>query len=191
MVQQKSLIIMIRTFVAVDLPEELRTNLTGVHRGLEGIKVRLVSKENIHFTLKFLGDIEDSKIEVIKEGLEAVEFDPVDIDIAGLGAFPKPQRPRVLWAGIRGDLGNVHMQVEDALQAVGFSREKKTYSPHVTIGRFKRFYPEEAKAVESIIDKYKDHMFGSFTVDGFSMKKSTLTPRGPIYEDLLVCRQSR
>lgn len=173
----------IRCFVAVELPESIRDEIRRIEDGLRMPGLRLVRPDLCHVTLKFLGDVPPGEIEKIREALSSVKADPFDVKVCGMGAFPG-KSIRVVWLGLEGDLTDLFRLVEDALIPFGFEQERRKFSPHVTLGRVGRPSPELSCQIATRLEKFDNVDLGSFSVDRFFLKKSTLTREGPIYEDL-------
>jgi len=144
-----------------------------------------VRPEQMHVTLKFLGDVEEEREEDIVTALEtAAAMAPFTFNLAGVGAFPNPRRPRVIWTGIdrgRDEVTTLAERVDAELAAKKFAREARPFSPHVTIGRVREpaNFDELWRAVEAT-------PFTGTAVDAREVRlvHSTLTPKGPIYNDL-------
>ena len=173
----------LRCFVAVELPESMRGEIRRIEEGLRMPGLRLVKPDLCHITLKFLGDVPTQKIEKICETLRLVRFAPFDVLVRGMGAFPG-RSIRVVWLGLEGDFSDLFLQVEKSLSLLGFERERRTFSPHVTLGRVGRPSQELSGQIATRLEKFSKVDLGSFSVDRFFLKKSTLTREGPIYEDL-------
>lgn len=173
----------IRCFLAVELPESMRDEIGRIEDGLRMPGLRLVRPDLCHITLKFLGDVPSDKIEKIREALSLVKVDPFDVKVRGTGTFPR-KSIRVVWLGLEGDFADLFCLVEDALNPFGFERERRKFSPHVTLGRVGRPSQELSDQIATRLEKFSEVDLGSFSVDRFFLKKSTLTREGPIYEDL-------
>jgi RNA 2',3'-cyclic 3'-phosphodiesterase len=175
---------MVRTFIAIDLAPEVRERMRGPQGALAGCRARLslVKPPSIHITLKFLGEIDEKTLARVKEALSAIRFEPFDISIAGVKGNPPPS-PRVVWCEVRDEGGcrRLFQLVEDALSPLGIPREKRAYTPHATLARVKRPDPSLIPVLASLATEE----FGSCPVRSIRLKKSTLTPEGPIYEDIL------
>jgi 2'-5' RNA ligase len=181
---------MVRLFIAVNLPDDLRGKLVSVQEQLPRHGLKLVEPENLHLTLKFLGEVsEDAVSEVGCAMTEAVaDQASFEVEVAGLGAFPDLRRPRVVWAGVtrgRQDVVSLQTRLEDALQSLGFQREKD-FHPHVTLARVK--LPAAARTIAEVVRGAKSAVFGSFAVREVDLMKSTLTLKGPVYEKVLSAR---
>jgi len=145
--------------------------------------LRLVKAELVHVTIKFLGEVPQEKVGAVTTALGRVKAAPFPARVLGMGAFPG-RTVRVVWLGLTGNFQELYQNVEQALRPLGFSPEARGFSPHVTLGRVAR--PDEGmnrRLGERIAD-FSSADLGSFTVDRFYLKKSTLTRGGPIYEDL-------
>jgi RNA 2',3'-cyclic 3'-phosphodiesterase len=176
-----------RTFVAIELPENIRAELARQQQAFRAScrDARWTRPEGIHLTLKFLGEISAPQLAQVSEALAGIEpFAPFDVEIAGFGSFPDARRPRVFWAGVeRGAaVAELAEHVEAALEKLGFEREHRTFSPHLTLARFKTPRPQPAlvEAVESL----KDFSFGRFQASEFFLFESQLAPQGASYRKL-------
>ena len=158
--------------------------MRGPQGALAGCQARLslVAPGSIHITLKFLGEIDEKTLGRVKEALSALRFDPFEISLAGVKGNPPPN-PRVIWCEVRDNGGcrRLFELVEGALAPLGIPREKRPYTPHATLARVKRPDPSLIPVLKSL----DAEEFGSCPVRSIRLKKSTLTPAGPIYEDLL------
>ena len=173
----------IRCFVAVDLPEEMRDEIGRLQSQIATKGLRLVRPELVHITIKFLGDVPEEKLDQVKDALRKVKVTPFPAHVAGMGTFPG-RDVRVVWLGLEGNFEELFQSVESTLSAVGFEREARGFSPHVTLGRVGRPGQETNRELRPKIAAHSNVDLGSFTVDRFYLKKSTLTRGGPIYEDL-------
>ncbi len=178
----------IRSFVAVDCTEsEIIPRFMEVQGRLKatGARVKLVEPENIHLTLKFLGEIEDPQVDEISRFIEGISFDPFEFRVEGVGVFPNLRRPTTIWAGITegvGELVNIFGLVNEGLSQFGFEKDRRRYSPHLTIARV-RGGNNRDRLVEELL-QFEDYQFGSIKVDRIKLKKSVLTRNGPIYSTL-------
>ena len=175
---------MVRTFVAIDLPEEIRERVRKSQAILaqSGGRLALVDPANLHITLKFLGEVEPGKIGAIIEALRAVRAAPFELTVR-CAACNSPRRPRVVWCDITdaGESAALARQVDDLLEPLGFPRERRPFRPHATLARVKEFHPSLLRQVQCM----PREPFGRFRVESIKLKKSTLTPRGSVYEDLV------
>ncbi|MFB3766301.1 MAG: RNA 2',3'-cyclic phosphodiesterase [Methanotrichaceae archaeon] len=173
----------IRSFVAVGIPSSMLDDIARIQREIATGGLRLVKPELVHVTLKFLGNVPEEQIDEITEALRGIRYMPFDAILKGMGAFPG-RSIRVVWLGLEGNFLGLYQAVEDALASFGFERDKRGFSPHVTLGRVKNPSPEVSKQISRKISQMGNVDLGSFHVDRFLLKKSTLTSGGPIYEDL-------
>jgi 2'-5' RNA ligase len=178
----------IRCFVAVECGgDELAAKFREVRRMLEATRadVKFVEPENVHLTLKFLGEIEPRLVEQASQVVKETSFQPFSARLEGVGVFPNLRRPRVVWAGISdgvSQLAEIWKDVDTKLSRLDFERERRGFSPHITIGRV-RSGRNRDKLIE-VLSTLSDYAFGDLHVDRVVLKKSVLTPRGPIYTTL-------
>jgi len=160
-----------------------------VHLKYSGADVKWVAKDNIHLTLKFLGEVSEEKIEVIKSILDGItsKTRPFEITVKDIGAFPKIEYPRVIWAGL--DKGSDESKVlaektDNALSSIGFEKETRPFTAHITIGRVRSSKNKDAlkDKMHSVDDKLLSGATQS--VSSVILFKSTLTPSGSIYTKL-------
>jgi 2'-5' RNA ligase len=184
----------IRSFVAFDMDSEaVLKSLAAVQAQLvrTGADLKVVEPKNIHITLRFFGNVTAKTVEEIFEGMKKVQFTSFDAKICGVGAFPDVRYPRVVWAGITegaDKLRGIFSQLEPQLRSLGFAPDSKGFSPHLTIARVRsaRNKAELAK----FINEHAGYEFGAVRAACLRLKKSDLTPRGPIYSTLKeVCPQ--
>lgn len=179
----------IRTFLAIDLKDNLKQKIYDVEKEFKKIDadINYVEAKNLHFTLKFLGDIEEKEIDKISQKVEEVleDFEPFGINIKGCGAFPNENHIRVLWFATQDNtiLNKLHNDIDNALNEIGFNKDNN-FSSHITFGRMKS--SKYKKEVKEEIEKYKVHEIGSMNVKNIKLIKSILKPEGPIYQDLKV-----
>ena len=175
---------MVRAFVALELSFEIKEQLRIAQDVLRGCQARLTFVEPalIHITAKFLGDVADQKIPAVMDALSTVRATPF-LATAHKITVNNPSRPHTVWCAIEdnGESGQVSKLVEDALLPLGFARETRRFTPHATVARVK--YPDPS--LFAAISKLDNRKYGSCTISGLKLKKSTLTPQGPVYEDLL------
>ena len=185
----------IRSFIAFDIDNELVVKRLSEVQGMlvnAGADLKLVKPQNIHVTMRFLGNISLSMVDLIHEEMKQIFFAPFDIELRGLGAFPSLRYARVVWAGIRkgvDELVNIFDQLEPRLRRLGFKPDRKGFSPHLTIARVRtgRHKAELIRCVEDLAD----YEFGIINANWLRLKKSVLTPKGPIYTTLREARGGR
>lgn len=181
---------MIRAFVGVRIDPKMTQKISEVQsqltRSLTGI--RWVVQENLHFTLKFLGAVEEEKIISIIKAVGRVvrPARPFSLAAGGIGVFPDIRKPRVLWVGLEAQgLQTLSQEVEAALEPLGFAQEKRGFKPHLTIGRWRNF-TAKAQRLREEIDHWKDQDFGQSTVEEVVIFQSILKPNGAVYSPLQV-----
>jgi 2'-5' RNA ligase len=180
----------IRAFIAVEIdPQTVRqisVTVADLKPRIPGI--RWVPQTNLHFTIKFLGNIEESKVLPIAQALELAlhPFPRFTINAKGLGVFPDLKRPRVLWIGLEGkELAELASKVVKALEPLGFEPEKRDFRPHLTIGRWRQFDRPSRNFGEEL-ERWKGHEFGESTVAEVIFFQSELKREGAIYHRLKV-----
>ena len=178
----------IRSFLAFDIESDTVLKRLANAQSLlvqAGADVKLVEPQNIHFTVRFLGNITPATAEKIFEEMKKIQFAPFNVKINGLGVFPDLRYPRVVWAGITDgadQLKNVFSQLEPRLRGLGFTPDAKGFSPHLTIARV-RSGRNKAQLAQFITEN-TDYAFGAVNAKCLRLKKSDLTPRGPVYSTL-------
>jgi len=151
-----------------------------------GANVKLVEPKNIHLTLKFLGDTDEILInnieKIMKDSIE--EIKPFEICLRGAGVFPNEKYIKVVWIGIENGekIAQIANNIDENISNLGFLRDRREFSAHLTIARVKNVNNKQA-LIDSI-NKYRDVEFLKMNVDTIKLKKSTLTPKGPIYSTL-------
>jgi 2'-5' RNA ligase len=177
----------VRCFVALELPLEVQSELAQASSKLRAAQadVKWVEPENVHLTLKFLGEIPHSRVLQIGIALSALgQWRAIDSRLAGLGAFPVLHKPRVVWAGLDQGLeqiGDLQKTVEDRMADLGFQRDDRAFSPHLTLGRVRsgRNAAELAGLIQTLRPRPLEFSFRTLT-----LMKSTLTPEGPLYQPI-------
>ena len=173
-----------RCFIAIDLPQEAKKELAAIQKKLPEAKMNLVALDNIHLTLKFLGELNEKQVDGVIGALKSLKFLKFKAKLSGTGVFPTPSFIRTVWVGVepKEKLLIIHDALYEALTKVGFVKDK-SFENHVTLARVKWI----GNKIE-FIDKLKKIKVKpiEFSVDKISLKKSTLTKQGPIYEDIRV-----
>jgi 2'-5' RNA ligase len=177
-----------RCFVAIDFPAPLNRSVDDVVRRLKPLSrdVRWVTPGNLHLTLKFLGEVPETTIPAIASALKAVaeSAEPFTLTVAGAGSFPNERRPNVLWAGITTPslLLSLQSGVEDAMADLGFSKEQRCFTPHLTMGRVKG-----ADGVVELMIRFRtfqNAFFGSIEVREIVLMQSSMKPTGAVYNKI-------
>ncbi len=175
-----------RTFIAIDLPDSLKAEIANFINHIKpslNSKINYVSKENLHLTLKFLGEIDENDLSYIEEGLKKIEHNKFSINLNGLGCFPSSVNPRVLWIGIKDEGKNILSLYEkvNSVLPVRFIEDDKPFSPHLTIARIKE---KPMGNFLNLIHQNKDKDFGSFNVLSFYLYESKLERSGAKYNKI-------
>jgi len=190
----------IRSFVAIPIPAEIRRRLVEVENDLmpAGAGVKWVSEDNFHVTLKFLGYVEPERMEAVARGVEVAVrgIGPFEVELAEVGAFPKISRPSVIWVGVtRGahEMITLADRTDREMAKMGFERETRPFSPHITIGRVKSPKnrggpPENLSGLRELIERHQNREVGSFGVEQVNIMKSDLQRAGAIYSVITECR---
>ena len=177
----------IRSFLAIEVENVLLDKIYDIEKDFKSIdaNIKYVSTNNMHFTLKFFGNIDEGMIDKISYSIEKVleNYKPFEIDICGSGAFPNENRIKVIWIGIKNNsnLKSLQKDLDVSFNRLGFELERN-YVSHLTIGRMKN--AKNKDLVQDKIEKYHNYEIGKMTVSSIVLKKSTLTPKGPIYENI-------
>ena len=181
-----------RLFVALEIPAAVRDNLAAqidelrdLPAPLAGKRLRWVRPENLHVTLKFIGDVEPAQLDGIRSALTAIGLDaPVGLRFRGLGFFPNEKRPRVLWVGLHasGNLPVLASDIDRALEGQGIARDVRAFTPHLTLARLEpRGFDEKLRTA---IQKNSEREFGAFEAREFHLIQSKLKPSGAEYASL-------
>jgi 2'-5' RNA ligase len=196
---------MLRAFIAIQLSDEmkrqigsvqaeLKREVSGSGRGGKGVKIGKigwVQPEGIHLTLKFLGDIQETQVDAVREILHkaAASARPFTLEARGLGAFPNPRAPRVIWLGLHGssddmtELQRLQAAVEDGVAGLGFPKEGRAFTPHLTLARIRDRV--EAGTLEPVLAAQQNRVVGGFAASSVELIKSELHPSGAVYTTLV------
>ncbi len=178
----------IRCFISIDVDDDhILSEVTSVVSTLLGLggDLKAVERENIHLTLKFLGNVSPSKLQQTKTALDRVKFAPFKMEIKGAGAFPSLARMNVIWVGIEEgwtQVQQIYEQTESFLGDLGFRREARAFSPHITVARVRS--GRRSDEIASVLRKLEDKSFGAFLAESVRLKQSTLLSSGPEYSTL-------
>lgn len=184
----------IRTFIAIELSQDLKDSLRHLQarltRQVPERSVRWMRPESIHLTLKFLGDVPAARIARISQAVEVAchGFTRFAFELVGLGCFPNPRRPRVVWVGVyepTGTLARLQQAVEGELVNLDFKREDRAFRPHLTVGRVQRKASRsDQQRLGEVIAGRKEGSLGSMTVTSVNVMRSDLRPTGAVYTAL-------
>jgi len=179
---------MIRSFIAFDINNPLvQQKFAEVQDTLvkTGADLKLVAPQNVHMTMRFLGDVPAARIDSIHESMKKTVFSAFTCQIHSLGVFPHIGHPRVIWAGISkgsDELTGIADQLETELRQLGFRPDPKGFSPHLTLARVRT--GRNKAELAHCIQEMEDYDFGIVKADCLRLKKSLLTPKGPVYSTL-------
>lgn len=183
----------IRSFIAVEIPEKIISSIDRVQEGIKnyGFKIRWVRPERIHLTLKFLGNIKAADTENVGRAVfeAAKAYTPLSLKVKGIGVFPGIRRPRVVWVGITGQLetlGRLQKTLDENLEAIGFPKEKRPFKGHLTLGRIQKKI--DTKTFIEALDTFGNFETETFTADRVVLYKSELKASGAVYTKLMSAR---
>ena len=180
---------LIRAFIAIELPSEIRAQLEATIQKFKAQKiqaVRWVAVDNIHLTLKFLGDTPPNDLSKLTNILQnqLSSHKAFSVQVAGVGAFPNPQRPRIIWVGLQAPSGlnTLQASIEKAASLIGISPEDRSFSPHLTLGRVRNDASlADLQTLRVALNSIQVGSLGEFTVSQFTLFRSDLRPQGPLY----------
>lgn len=169
---------MIRLFVAIDLPEDVRAQVAALCVGVPA--ARWVAPENLHLTLRFIGEVDEGRLHDIDEALSAVHATAFDVALEGVGCFPPRRAPKVLWVGVAKNGALVHLRdkVESALVRIGLEPEGRKYAPHVTLARLRTAHMGR---IREFVSRNLSFRAGPFPVRSFTLFSSFLSRQGAIH----------
>lgn len=191
---------LLRVFIAIELCEHvcdaIQKQTVHLHQALGNDLIRWVPTQNMHLTLKFLGDTTTSHLEFLKQLLarEANLHPQFSFQLGGLGAFPNSKRPRLLWIGIHApaDLASLQKSIESGTTRLGYEQEERAFSPHLSIGRVRQnLNPPEMQKIRTALDTIQLGNMGLARVDFIHLYKSDLQPSGSIYTKLFSAPLSK
>lgn len=164
-----------RVFIEVPLPGGLRQSLAGLGKEIEQDGIKLVRPENMHATLKFIGDVPDKRLGEIEMRLREIVFSGFDCRITGIGVFPSEDYIKVVWAGIESD-GKMEKLAQDVIGATKGFGDDERFSAHITIARVKK-----RADLKGFLDRHRGEELGRFRADTFNLMQSILSKEGPSY----------
>jgi len=172
-----------RSFIAIELPKHVQSQIFHVSETLKnsGVVVgKFVEKENLHLTLRFLGDTDEQKIEEIKKELSGIKMKKFEAETGNMGFFPSPEYIRIIWIElISKKIHDLQKKINDELMKIGFLEEERGFSSHVTLARIKAVKDKNLFLSELNKLHFKKQ---KFSIENFVLMKSELTPKGPIYK---------
>lgn len=183
-----------RTFIAVDFSPKIINKITEIIKYFKTQTpqkaIKWVAPEHLHLTIKFLGDVPENKIDQIKGLIKATlnNENGSEIEVDGLGMYPNPHMPRVIWLGIEGTerLREIHNKLDTELQKADIPPDNRSFSPHLTIARIRRRADKETvKEIGETLSSFNVGSLGNCNINNIILYKSELTPEGPEYTALL------
>jgi len=183
----------VRAFIAIDLPPNLQDRLSQLSNALKkemgDVPIRWVATENMHLTMKFLGDVSLNNLDVLTNILirEAAVREPMVISLGGVGAFPKTRRPRIIWAGMEAppELASLQRGIDKQTARVGYAREQRPFSPHITVGRVSRnATPDHVRIIGDVLSTQNIGFLGVARVREVHLFRSDLQSGGVVYSHL-------
>jgi 2'-5' RNA ligase len=178
-----------RLFIAIEIPEAVKKELAVVQGRLRdaGVDASWTRAEGMHLTLKFLGEVPETKITEIVSGLQkaADGIGPSRLEVKGVGTFPNPRNARVVWIGLSGDIGKLmklQEAVENAMAGIGLARDERKFTAHLTLGRIK--YIRYRDQWLALLTEVKDISLPGFEATSVSLMKSELKPSGAVYTEM-------
>ena len=178
-----------RSFIAIEIPDEIKQGMTEIQSRLKGsgVDAGWTRPEGIHLTLKFLGEVPEAQVPEIRTALTraVAGCGGFRLEVMGVGTFPDPKNARVVWIGLSdgtGKLVKLQTAVEDAMTGLGFEREARKFTPHLTLGRI-RYIRSRDQWLRSL-DTVKDARLPAFDVRTVSLMKSELKPSGALYTNM-------
>ena len=181
--------ILVRCFVCVEVVNQINIrNIETILDKLSTFKgIRPVKPNQLHLTLKFLGEVSENRLVEIEKELHSIKLHSFETELSHMGFFPNEHRPRVIWIGLsegKSQLISLAQEIDERLSKIGFPKEKRKFSPHLTVGRIKKLYPDEQQKVVEYVHSIDSVVEKKEVIKSFILKKSTLTPQGAIYENL-------
>ena len=187
----------IRTFFALDLPGEVKNTIYNLYNPLKNeskIKIKWITPENLHLTIKFLGNIPEKRLDKIIKNIENLKLNiNIKMAIDSYGVFPPKGIPKVFWISFKEKEGNNELvplfkKVEQELVKLGFDKEKRRFTPHLTIARLKLKSKKKSEEFNKLLEIFKGHFNktkkGFFTIDKLTLFKSELKPSGAVYSKI-------
>lgn len=180
----------IRAFIAIELSDEIHQRLDEViaryKKQLPEVPIRWVPAQNIHLTLRFLGEVSLTNLDLLTSLLqkEIAAHHPFEISVGGSGAFPTPRRARVLWVGVEAppELAAVQSGIESAVERLGYASEDRPFSPHLTLGRVSRNAgTQDLRQISQVLETIKVSFLGAVCVRQVQLFRSDLKPTGAVY----------
>jgi len=175
-----------RTFLGIPISDQLKPKILSIQKRFSNFDIKFVEPENLHFNLKFFKEIGEQEVDKLKQILKDVseKFEPFEIEIKGIGAFPSKNYIRVIWLGVKEGyniITSLAENIQDSIELLGFFKEGK-FIPHLTLGRVRS--ARNKNELIALVEELKDKEIGKMSVDTIKLFKSKLSPSGPVYEEV-------
>lgn len=176
-------------FVALEIPDRVRGSLAEFQTSLSetGADIKLVERQNLHFTVRFLGEVSETMAAEAGSRLGGLSLKGGEVEVRGAGAFPSASRPRVVWAGVKREhellVAPIAQAVAESMEGIG-EREDKPFRAHITLARVRSGL--NARRLTDVLQRNSDRVFGTARLAALKLKSSVMTPAGPVYSDLGV-----
>ena len=170
-----------RCFIALECPSEVKDVLAIVQDEIRSLgDLKLVEPENLHLTLKFLGEVKDEDVPKVSWALESLQFNSYETTVKGVGVFPKEDYVRVIWAGFEdgGSTKDLAGVIDSIMRSLGFPAEER-FHPHITLARVDSI--RDKGRLKELLGRDAGRVFGGYTISKVLLMKSVLSPKGPIY----------
>ena len=176
----------VRAFLALDISDDIKGRLMELEAAISGsgADVKLVERENLHVTLKFLGDINAEMVEKVSGVAKSSTVGKFLMQVKGSGVFPNQKMPRVLWAGVgegSGKVTSIFSQLDTGIAKLGYP-EERNFTPHITVGRVKSLRNKDG--LLEALNRFSSENFGEMMIDKIILKRSILSSSGPVYSNL-------
>lgn len=176
-----------RAFVAIEVPDRVLDSLAAFQEEISttGADIKLVERQNLHFTLKFLGEISEAQAAGVQSRLGSLALKGAEVEVNGAGAFPSPARARVVWAGVAREhvsmVEPIAHEVIRSLEGIG-ERDDRPFQAHITLGRVRS--DRNMRQLGELLRTNSTRQFGTAMLSELKLKSSVLTPTGPVYTDI-------
>ncbi len=175
-----------RAFLGIPISDELKPKILNIQKRFSNFDIKFVEPENLHFNLKFFKEIGEQEVEKLKQILQETseKFEPFEIEIKGIGAFPSKNYIRVIWLGVKEGYNIIKIlaeTVQESIEVLGFLKEGK-YIPHLTLGRVRSV--RNKNELIALVEELRDKEIGRMKIDTIKLFKSKLSPSGPVYEEV-------
>ncbi|MCK4634814.1 MAG: RNA 2',3'-cyclic phosphodiesterase [Candidatus Aenigmarchaeota archaeon] len=171
-----------RTFIGIPIPKELRKKVYKIGKEIEMRGVKTVKPENLHWTVKFFGDLDEKEIKKVKEIMDSIEKEKIEIEVRGIGTFPGSSYVKIIWVGVskgRTEFYEFLKEINKKFSGIG---KNSSVIPHLTIGRVK-FIKDKENLLKKI-DELRNVRIGRMKINKIVLYESQLTTKGPVYKEI-------